>query len=226
METTKFLDLARFIDHTLLKPETTEEQIRRICSEALQYQFKGVCVNSAYVPLASSLLKNSSTLVVSVVGFPLGACLSDAKRNEALLAVQMGAQEIDMVINLGAVKDQRWKDVENDIRAVTGAVSVPVKVILETGLLNNNEIMQACKSAEAGGARFVKTCTGFATGGATVEHVQLMRASISAKIEVKASGGIKTYDQAQALINAGATRLGTSSGVQLVLGQAITPQSY
>lgn len=226
METTKLLNLSPFIDHTLLKPETTEAQIRRLCDEALQHQFKGVCVNSHYIPLVSALLKGTGRLPVSVVGFPLGACLSEAKRRETVLAAEAGAKEIDMVINIGALKDRRWKIVEDDIRAVTTAVDLPVKVILETGLLTNEEIIEACKISEASGAKFVKTCTGFAVGSATVEHVKLMRAHVSSNVEVKASGGIKTFAQAQALIEAGATRLGTSSGVQLVTGQTVSPQSY
>lgn len=226
METTKILDLAPYIDHTLLKPEATQEQIKKLCEEALKYGFKGVCVNSRFVSLAQSILRGSPVLVVSVIGFPLGACLSENKRHETLLATSKGAQEIDMVINLGAIKENLWDYVEEDIRTVTQSVEIPVKVILETGLLTNEEILQACKISESAGARFVKTCSGFASGGATVEHVKMMRAAVSPRVEVKASGGIKTVEQAKALVDAGATRLGTSSGVQLVTGQSISLQSY
>jgi deoxyribose-phosphate aldolase len=226
METTKILNLAPYIDHTLLKPDATKDQIIKLCDEALKYSFKGVCVNSRFVELAHSKLKKSSVLVISVIGFPLGACLSEVKRHEAILATKAGANEIDMVINIGAIKERDWSLVESDIRAVTEGVPVPVKVILETGLLTHEEIVQACKVSELGGARFVKTCTGFATGSATVEHIALMRSLVSERVEVKASGGIKTYEQARALIAAGATRLGTSSGVQLMTGQTVSPQSY
>ncbi len=226
METTKILDLAPYIDHTLLKPEATQEQVKKLCEEALKYSFKGVCVNSRFVSLAHSILRRSPVLVISVIGFPLGACLSESKRHEALLATSKGAQELDMVINVGAIKEKLWNYVEEDIRAVTEGVEIPVKVILETGLLTNDEIFQACKISELAGARYVKTCTGFAAGGATVEHIKLMRTSVSPRVEVKASGGIKTFEQAKALVEAGATRLGTSSGVQLVTGQAVSPQSY
>jgi deoxyribose-phosphate aldolase len=183
-------------------------------------------VNSRYIPLANSLLGESDILVVSVIGFPLGACLTQVKRDEAQWAATEGADELDMVINIGAVKDSDWKYVERDIRSVTESVSLPVKVILETGLLTKEEIVRASLLAEAAGARFVKTCTGFAAGAATVEDVELMRATVSELVEVKASGGIKTTEQARALIHAGATRLGTSSGVQLVTGKSVAAHAY
>lgn len=226
MDTTNFLNLAGYIDHTLLKPDATSAQIKTLCDEAILHKFKGVCVNSHYVKLVNTLLAGSGPLTVSVIGFPLGVCLTEVKRVEAMLAVENGAQEIDMVINLGALKDQQWGFVEQDIRAVTNCVSVPVKVILETGLLSLDQIARASQCAEAAGARFVKTCTGFSTGGASVEHVKLMRGSVTSAVEVKASGGIKTIEQAMALIEAGATRLGTSSGVQLVTGQNVAPHAY
>lgn len=226
MVTTEILNLAPYIDHTLLKPEASKLQIEQLCREAIDYGFKGVCVNSRYISLANTLLGQSDVLIVSVIGFPLGACLSEAKRDEAQWAASHGADEIDMVISLGAIKDKDWKYVERDIRAVTEGVSLPVKVILETGLLTKEEIVQASKVSEAAGARFVKTCTGFAAGAATVEDVALMRATVSEMVEVKASGGIKTFEQARALILAGATRLGTSSGVQLVTGQSVAPHVY
>lgn len=226
MVTTKILNLAPYIEHTLLKPETTSQQIEALCEDAIKYSFKGVCVNSAYVPLAATKLKGHSVLVVSVVGFPLGAGLSEAKASEAQLAAKNGAQEIDMVLAVGAAKEGRWDWVEEDIGAVVKSVDIPVKVILETGFLEIEEIKKACQVAEAAGALFVKTCTGFAPGAATVEHIKLMRASVSQRVNVKASGGIKTFEQAIALIEAGATRLGTSSGVQLVTNQNVPTHSY
>ncbi len=226
MVTTKILTLAPYIEHTLLKPETTRQQIEKLCEEAIQYSFQGVCVNSCYVPLSASRLKGEKPLLVAVVGFPLGAGLSEAKSFEAQLAAQKGAQEIDMVINIGFAKEGLWKEVETDIRAVVKSVDIPVKVILETGFLTNEEIKRACHASESAGALFVKTCTGFAPGVATVEHVTLMRASVAEHVQVKASGGIKTAEQAFALLSAGATRLGTSSGVQLVTHQSISSHSY
>lgn len=226
MVTTKIFNLAPYIEHTLLKPETTSQQIEALCEDAIKYSFKGVCVNSGYVPLAATKLKGHSVLVVSVVGFPLGAGLSEAKASEAQLAAKNGAQEIDMVLAVGAAKEGRWDWVEKDIGAVVKSVDIPVKVILETGFLEIEEIKKACQVAEAAGALFVKTCTGFAPGAATVEHIKLMRATVSQRVNVKASGGIKTYEQAIALIEAGATRLGTSSGVQLVTNQSVPTHSY
>ena len=226
MTTTQVLNLAPYIEHTLLKPEATHRQIETLCDDALKYSFKGVCVNSCYVPLASTKLKGSKVLLVSVIGFPLGACLTEAKVFEAQLAAQHGAQEIDMVLSIGSVKEGLWDNVEKDIAAVTKSVDIPVKVILETGFLNVEEIKRACQVAESAGALFVKTCTGFAIGEASVDHIQLMRSTVSNKVNVKASGGIKTYEKAIALINAGASRLGTSSGVQLVTNQIVTSGSY
>lgn len=226
MVTTKILTLAPYIEHTLLKPETTRQQIENLCDDAIKYSFKGVCVNSVYVPLAVSKLKGHSILVVSVVGFPLGASLSEAKASEAQWATKSGAQEIDMVLPIGAAKEGQWGQVEKDIHTVVKSVDIPVKVILETGFLNSDEIKKACQVSESAGALFVKTCTGFAPGAATVEHIKLMRASVSPRVNVKASGGIKTLEQAVALIEAGATRLGTSSGVQLVTNQSAPLHSY
>lgn len=226
MNTTKKIQLASYIEHTLLKPEATQLQIETLCQEAITHSFKGICVNSYYVSLAQSKLKNHSIILVSVIGFPLGANISSAKAAEARLAEEHGAQEIDMVINIGAAKDHQWNIVEKDISTVTKATTIPVKVILETGLLNHEEIINTCMASEAAGAKFVKTCTGFAPGSATVEHVKLMRQSVSAAIQVKASGGIKSYAQAVTLIEAGATRLGTSSGVQLINEQTVSPNSY
>jgi deoxyribose-phosphate aldolase len=228
-DTNKKIDLAPYIDQTLLKPETTSEQIEALCLESLQYKFKGICVNSRFVGLAATLLKDSKILTVSVVGFPLGACLTSVKVAEAIAAVKDGAQELDMVINIGAVKEKNWSYVENDIKEVCKATPVPVKVILETCLLTDQEIATSCKIAEAAGAAYVKTSTGFSTAGATLEHIKLMRQSVSSLIGVKASGGIKSKAQAIQFIEAGATRLGTSSGVALlkeIVSPEINPSAY
>lgn len=226
MQTTKNLNLASYIEHTLLKPEATQQQIEQLCEEALKYSFKGVCVNSRFVSFVHSKLNGSAVLTVAVIGFPLGACLTDAKSHEAHLAAKTGAQELDMVINIGAIKENNWGFVEKDILAVTQSVKIPVKVILETGLLTDAEIVLACKAAETAGARFVKTSTGFGPGGATPEHIKLMHSTVSPQVGVKASGGIKSVEQAWTLIANGATRLGTSSGVQLVTGQPMNPKTY
>lgn len=216
------INLAATIDHTLLKPESSSEQIRKICQEAIDCQFFGVCVNSSWVPLAASLLKGQKPQTVAVIGFPLGAMSSKAKAFEAEWCVREGAREIDMVLHLGALKEKNWSLVKEDIatvvRASQGAL---VKVILETGLLNDEEKKAACLLTVEAGAHFVKTCTGFNVGAATVEDIQLMRKTVGPQFGVKASGGIKTQAQALALIEAGATRLGTSSGVALVQGQTV-----
>ncbi len=219
-------ELAPFIDHTLLKPTATAADVEKTCAEALRFNFKGVCVNSAFVELVVSNLRGSSILPVSVVGFPFGACLSEIKARETERAIQLGAREVDMVIALGPLKSGDWRRVEEDIRLVVAAAAkVPVKVILETGLLSQSEIVQACKSSESAGAAFVKTATGFLGRGATLDDVQLMRSSVSAKMQIKASGGIKTFQQARELLRAGAQRLGTSSGVALVSGASHDDQN-
>lgn len=226
MNTTKNFDISPFIEHTLLKPDATQIQINQLCQEALTHSFKGVCVNSYHIPLVHSILKESSVLIVSVVGFPLGSSFSEVKAFEAKLVQDQGADEIDMVINIGAIKDNLWNHVKEDIKSVTHAVTIPVKVILETGLLTQEEIIKSSKVAEEAGAQFIKTCTGFASGNATIEHVKLMRSSVSSKVQVKASGGIKTMEQAINLIDAGASRLGTSSGVLIINNQTPSPSLY
>jgi deoxyribose-phosphate aldolase len=220
--------LAPFIDHTLLKADATEAEIERLAREALQHGFAAVCVNGAHVARASALLSRSGVLVAAVVGFPLGASVARVKAYEASAAVDDGARELDMVLRIDLVKqgdDRRLgEDIEAVVRASSGA---PVKVILETSLLEQTEIVRACHVAEQAGARFVKTSSGFVPGGvATVEHVTLMRASVSASMGVKASAGIRTFEQARALLCAGATRLGTSSGVALVSGGEATSAKY
>ena len=212
-------DLASYIDHTLLKPEATSDDIDRICREALQYSFKAVCVNPIFVARTREVLKSSKVLTASVIGFPLGTSTSKIKALETERAVHDGASEIDMVIRIDLVKQNQWKEAEADIREVVGAVpGTVVKVILETGLLRPDEIRDACKVSESAGATFVKTATGFLGRGATIEDIQLMRTAC--RLQIKASGGVKTTAQARAMIEAGASRIGTSSGVALVTGAA------
>ncbi len=220
-------DLAPLIDHTLLKPDTTEIDIRRLCEEARTCGFKAVCVNPIFVAKAHARLKNSNVLIASVIGFPLGTHLSQIKSLETERAIQDGASEIDMMIRLDLVKEARWREVENDIREVVRAAgATPVKVILETGLLNEAEIADSCKASESGGAAFVKTATGFLARGASIDDIALMRRSCSPAIKIKASGGIKSFAQAAALVAAGADRLGTSAGVFIVNGQEGTGSAY
>lgn len=216
-------ELSAYIDHTLLKADATEANIENLCAEARCYGFKAVCVNPIHVKRARAALGDDMALVASVIGFPLGANMSEIKALEAERALLDGAAEIDMVIRLDLVKGGHFKLVERDIEMVVSAAGgAPVKVILETGLLTREEIKLSCRASEAAGAAFVKTSTGFLGRGATIEDVELMRQSCSTNIEIKASGGIKTFEQAQALIAAGATRLGTSAGVALVTGQSAT----
>lgn len=206
--------LAGYIDHTLLKATATPEEIRQLCSEGNQYRFASVCVNSSHVPLAVSL---SEIPVAAVVGFPLGAMSSAAKAFETRQAIADGASEIDMVINLGWAKAGLWKEVEADIRQVVeAAAGRPVKVIVETALLTDGEKQQACQAASRAQAAFVKTSTGFSTGGATEADVRLMRSVVGDGLGVKASGGIRDLDTALRMIAAGANRLGASAGVQIV----------
>ena len=219
MQSTSVTNLSSYIDHTLLKAEATSADIKKICSEARQFNFKAVCVNSGFVELAVSELRGSSVVVASVVGFPLGAELSAAKARETELVINCGAKEVDMVIRIGALKEKNFAIVESDIREVVkAALGAEVKVILETGMLSIEEIQNACKVSEQAGAHFVKTATGFLGRGATLEDIALMKTSVSSKMKIKASGGIKTQEQALAMIAAGAHRLGTSSGVSLVQG--------
>jgi deoxyribose-phosphate aldolase len=212
-------DLASFIDHTLLKADATSADIERLCAEARAHLFKAVCVNPIHVRRTRELLHDSSVLTASVIGFPLGASLARVKALETEFAMKDGAAEIDMVVRIDLVKEARWREAEADVaEVVKAAAGAPVKVILETGLLTAEQIVEACKLSEAAGAAFVKTSTGFLGRGATVDDVILMRKSISPRVQIKASGGVKTFEQAKAMIEAGATRLGTSSGVALVTG--------
>lgn len=211
--------LAALIDHTLLKPEATAAQIEQLCAEAVRYGFAAVCVNPAYVKLAVRLLRRSPIAVCTVAGFPLGATLPEVKAYEAARALELGAREIDMVLNIGALRSGDEATVARDIRAVVKAVRAGggvLKVILETPLLTDDQKRAACRIAKKCGADFVKTATGFAGGGATVADVTLMRETVGPKMGVKAAGGIRSLADAQALVAAGANRLGTSAGVAIM----------
>lgn len=209
------MKLNKYIDHTLLKPEATEEQILKLCDEALEYDFYSVCVNSCYVPLAVDKLSGSDVKVAAVAGFPLGAMSTASKVFEAREAVEAGASEIDMVINVGALKEGRYEYVLHEITALVD-VCPCLKVIIETCLLTDEEIVKACELAVEAGADFVKTSTGFSTGGATSEDVALMRETVGNKAKVKASGGIRTLADAEKFVELGADRLGCSAGVQIM----------
>ncbi len=220
METiTKEDTISRSIDHTLLKPDATINQINVLVEEAKQHRFFSVCVNPTYVATCADLLKGSGVQVCTVVGFPLGANSTATKAFETTHAIKDGADEIDMVINIGALKSQKLLLVEEDIRDVVfAAEGKVVKVIIETSLLTDEEKVIACQLAEKAGANFVKTSTGFAGGGATLEDIKLMKQSVSSKMGIKASGGIRDLDGAKKMLAAGATRLGTSAGVTIVRG--------
>ncbi|HSW36460.1 MAG TPA: deoxyribose-phosphate aldolase [Candidatus Limnocylindrales bacterium] len=210
-------NMASYIDHTLLKPEATGEEIIRLCREAIANRFYSVCVNPSYVKTAYAELRHTQVKICVVVGFPLGATTTAVKAFETREAVSDGAAEIDMVIHIGALKSGDQKYVLDDIAAVVEAAGGnTVKVIIETGLLNDKEKILACQLAEKAGAGFVKTSTGFGPGGATIADIQLMREAVGSKLGVKASGGVRTLVAARELINAGATRLGTSSGVSII----------
>ena len=213
-------DLNRYIDHTLLKPEATDEMIEKLCREAVEHRFYSVCVNSSWVERCKKITRNSDTKVCAVVGFPLGAMDSRTKGLETRHAVENGADEIDMVIHIGALKSGNFAYVENDIKAVLRACrqTTVLKVIIEAALLTDDEKVTACQLAQKSGAHFVKTSTGFAQGGATVEDVALMRRIVGEKTGVKAAGGIRSYDDAIRMIAAGANRLGASSGIEIIQG--------
>jgi len=214
-------ELASYIDHTLLKPDATRAQLEQLCAEAAEHQFSTVCVNGSRVELAYSLLEDSDVQVCTVVGFPLGAMDADAKRYETEVAVDLGASEIDMVMNVGRFKDGEHDYIVREIRDVVEAADDRVvKVILETCLLTNDEIAQACKLVTQAQAHFVKTSTGFGNAGATLEHVRLMRKTVGQFAGVKAAGGVRNADDARAMIKAGATRIGTSNGVAIVSGES------
>jgi len=209
--------LAEMIDHTCLKPDTTRADVEKLCAEAKQHGFASVCVPPFRVAMAAQELEGSDVRVCTVIGFPLGHNRAEIKAMETVRACADGATELDMVINIGAVKDQNWAAVENDIKAVvTAAQGRMVKVILETSLLRDDEIVRACELSVKAGARFVKTSTGFSSGGATAHHVKLMRDTVGKLFGVKASGGIRDRATMEQMIAAGANRIGTSNGVSII----------
>lgn len=207
----------KLIDHTLLKQDATPEQIIKLCEEAKQFDFMSVCVNPAYVPLAAQCLEGSDVKVCTVIGFPLGMNLTRTKIEEAELAIKEGADEIDMVINVGMLKAGHDQFVEEEIRELKAvAGSKVLKVIIETCLLTDDEKVRACIASKNAGADFVKTSTGFSTGGATVHDVALMRKTVGPDMGVKASGGVRTHEDLLAMVEAGATRIGTSNGTKII----------
>lgn len=209
--------IASMIDHTLLKPEATPAQVEKLCAEAAEYHFASVCVNPVYIPLAARLLDGTGVKVCCVVGFPLGAIAPEQKAAEAASCAAMGAEELDMVIHVGAAKAGDWALVQRDIAGVVkAAAGRTVKVIIETCLLTDEEKVKACEAAKAAGADFVKTSTGFSTGGATTHDIALMRKTVGPEMGVKASGGIRDYETAMAMIEAGANRIGASAGIAIV----------
>jgi len=218
--------LAKTIDHTLLKAVGTEVQVKELCAEAKANGFASVCVNPYFVPLCAKQLAGTDVMVCTVIGFPLGANQSETKAFEAALAVKQGAHEVDMVINVGAMKTGDYATVENDIRAVVKAAGkATVKVIIETCYLTDAEKVKACELSKAAGAHFVKTSTGFGTAGATVEDIKLMRATVGSALQVKASGGVRSYADAVAMLDAGADRIGASSGISIVNDSAVSSGS-
>ncbi len=219
--------LAKFIDHTLLKPEASKSDVEKLCREALQHRFYSVCVNGSRVIQARSLVEDSGVKVAAVIGFPLGAMDADAKRYETEIAIDMGAEEIDLVLNIGRLKEGDSKYVLRELRDVVEAADErPVKVIIETCLLTREEKILACHLVVESGAHFIKTSTGFSTGGATIDDVKLLREHVGPKFGVKASGGIRDTAAALAMIEAGATRLGTSAGIAIVTGLTTGAGAY
>lgn len=212
-------ELSKYIDHTNLKPTATNAEIEQLCKEAIAHQFKAVCVPPYYVNFASELLENTNVNVATVIGFPMGYSTIAAKVEEAKVAIQNGAFELDVVVNLAAVKNERWNYVQNELDIMTTICHLhdkKIKIIFETGLLTENEIKRLCEISTTIGADFVKTSTGINGNGATVEVIKLMRENLPVHIQIKASGGIKTKEAAEAMIAAGATRIGTSSGINIV----------
>jgi deoxyribose-phosphate aldolase len=219
-QTISAAELAGYIDHTLLKPEAVVSQFEQLCNEAVKFKFKSVCVNSSWIPFVAKKLRGTNVKICSVIGFPLGEMDTRSKAFEARNAIGNGADELDMVINVGALKSGNLKLVEEDIRAIKRAcrTSTVLKVILETGLLTDEEKIIACEISRKAGADFVKTSTGFSGSGATIHDVALMRRIVGPRMGVKASGGIRKFDQAVALINAGANRLGCGASVDIITG--------
>ncbi len=214
-------EIARYIDHTILAANATSEKVKQICTEAKEHHFASVCVNSCWTTLCARELEGTDVAVCTVVGFPLGAMSSESKAFEAARAVKDGSEEIDMVINVGLLKEGRLDEVEHDIAMVKEACGGKLlKVIIETCLLSDEEKEIACRLSVNAGADFVKTSTGFSTGGATEQDVALMRRVVGDALGVKASGGVRSFETAEAMIEAGATRLGTSSGIAIIQGAA------
>jgi deoxyribose-phosphate aldolase len=213
--------LSHLIDHTLLKPDATQDEIAQLCYEARKHSFASVCVNPSYVKLCSELLAGSEVLICTVVGFPLGATSTETKTFEASKAIRDGATEVDMVINVGALRSRDWELVQHDIASVASACHAGgsiLKVIIEAALLSDEEKVAACQIAKVAGADFVKTSTGFGPGGATAEDVALMRRVVGQELGVKAAGGIRTYEDAAKMIAAGASRIGASASVKIISG--------
>lgn len=207
----------KFIDHTLLKATATTKEIEQLCKEALEYDFASVCVNPAYVELAASILMDSDVAVCTVVGFPLGSNTIETKQMETMDAIQHGATEIDMVINIGKAKDHNYDYILEEIKAVVQAAAGRlIKVIIETCYLTEDEKVEVCKMAALAGAQFVKTSTGFGTGGATIHDIELMKQTVLPEMSVKASGGVRDLASAKAMIEAGANRIGTSNGITIM----------
>lgn len=215
------MELSKYIDHTLLKADASLEQIEKLCQEAAEYNFKSVCINPAYIETAKEALEGTDVEICTVIGFPLGANTTDVKVYEAKDAVSKGATEIDMVINISKAKDGQWNYVQEEIKAVVDAVDSDIitKVIIETSLLTDEEKVEASKAVQAAGADFVKTSTGFSTGGATLADVKLIRQTVGPDMDIKASGGVSNKEEALAMIEAGATRIGASKGIKIVTGQ-------
>lgn len=211
-------DISSMIDHTFLKPDGTKEDIKKLCEEAIEYGFVSVCINPIYVKYAKKLLEGSNVKIATVIGFPLGCTTKETKAFEATEAIKNGADELDMVINIGALKDGEYETVREDIKGVVESSRgrALVKVIIETCLLTDDEKMEACQLAMEAGADFVKTSTGFSSGGATLKDVELMKSVVGDKLGVKASGGIRDFDMAMKMIKAGASRIGTSSSVKII----------
>lgn len=213
--------IASYIDHTLLKPESTQDEIITLCDEAKEYKFKTVCINPYWVKIAKARLEDSDVGITTVIGFPLGASTTASKVFETKEAIASGATEVDMVVNVGELKAHNNEAVKSDIKAVVEAAEAQaiVKVIIETGLLTNEEKIRACELSKEAGADFVKTSTGFSKGGAAEADIKLMRETVGPKLGVKASGGVRSLETAKVLIKAGATRLGASSGIAIVKGE-------
>ena len=210
-------NVSKYIDHTNLRPDAIESDIIKLCKEALAFKFASVCINPIHVPLAVSILQNEKIKVSTVVGFPLGATSSEMKFAESRFLTHQGAEELDMVINIGALKQKEYGIVENDIaRVVDAADGNPVKVIIETCLLNEEEMLRACKIILNAGAAYVKTSTGFSKEGARVEDIKLIKKNVGKDLGIKASGGIKTLEEVELMISAGANRIGTSKSVIIV----------